>query len=126
MHELRKKKKLKHSFQVIKIGIELNREDIYKRIDARMDDMIASGLFEEAEKFYPLRNLNALQTVGYREIFGFMDNLYNKEEAIRLLKRNSRHYAKRQLTWFRKDQEIVWFDGSKPGKIEAFINAVKL
>ncbi len=91
-----------------------------------MDDMIASGLFEEAEKFYPLRNLNALQTVGYREIFGFMDNLYNKEEAIRLLKRNSRHYAKRQLTWFRKDQEIVWFDGSKPGKIEAFINAVKL
>lgn len=121
MHELRKKKKLKHSFQVVKIGIELNREDLYDRIDARMDAMMASGLFEEAEKFYPLRNLNALQTVGYREIFGFMDGLYNKDEAIRLLKRNSRHYAKRQLTWFKKDQEIKWFP---PGQVDQILELV--
>lgn len=109
MHELRKQKKLEHPFQVVKIGPELPREELYNRIDARMDAMIAVGLFEEAEKFYPQRNLNALQTVGYREIFGFMDGLYDKAEAVRLLKRNSRHYAKRQLTWFKKDTTTKWF-----------------
>jgi tRNA dimethylallyltransferase len=91
------------------MGIELDREELFTRIDSRMDAMIEQGLFAEVEKFYPLRNLNALQTVGYREIFGFMEGLYNKEEAIRLLKRNSRHYAKRQLTWFKKDQQVNWF-----------------
>ena len=80
-----------------------------KRIDDRMDAMIAKGLFEEAEKFYPRKELNALQTMGYQEIFDFMDGLYDKDEAIRLLKRNSRRYAKRQLTWFKKDREIDWF-----------------
>jgi tRNA dimethylallyltransferase len=109
MHELRKQKKLDHPFQVVKMGIELDREELFTRIDSRMDAMIEQGLFAEVEKFYPLRNLNALQTVGYREIFGFMEGLYNKEEAIRLLKRNSRHYAKRQLTWFKKDQQVNWF-----------------
>ncbi|MBO1687839.1 tRNA (adenosine(37)-N6)-dimethylallyltransferase MiaA, partial [Clostridium butyricum] len=74
-------------------GLDLNRDKLYERIDARMDKMIVNGLFEEAAKFYPQKHLNALQTVGYQEIFGFMDDLYDKEEAIRLLKRNSRHYA---------------------------------
>lgn len=114
MHELRKQKKLEHPFQIVKIGLELEREELYNRIDTRMDAMIEQGLFEEAEKFYPYRNLNALQTVGYREIFGFMDGLYDKAEAVRLLKRNSRHYAKRQLTWFKKDPDTKWF---KPEKI---------
>lgn len=114
MHELRQRKKLEHSFQIVKIGLELEREELYNRIDTRMDAMIEQGLFEEAEKFYPYRNLNALQTVGYREIFGFMDGLYDKAEAVRLLKRNSRHYAKRQLTWFKKDPDTKWF---KPEKI---------
>jgi len=109
MHELRKQKKLEHPFQVVKIGLEVEREELYNRIDTRMDAMIAQGLFEEAEKFYSFRHLNALQTVGYREIFGLMDGLYDKEEAIRLLKRNSRHYAKRQLTWFKKDMDTKWF-----------------
>jgi len=109
MHELRKQKKLEHPFQIVKIGLEVEREELYNRIDTRMDAMIAEGLFEEAEKFYPFRHLNALQTVGYREIFGLMDGLYDKEEAIRLLKRNSRHYAKRQLTWFKKDMDTKWF-----------------
>ena len=95
-------------FKVIKIGLELPREVLYQRIDDRMNVMIANGLFEEAERFYPQRNLNALQTVGYREIFGFMEGAYDREEAIRLLKRNSRNYAKRQLTWFKKDKEINW------------------
>jgi tRNA dimethylallyltransferase len=73
-----------------------------------MDDMIEQGLFEEAARFYEHKNLNALQTVGYQEIFDFMDGLYDKEEAIILLKRNTRRYAKRQITWFKKDREISW------------------
>lgn len=96
-------------YQVIKIGLELERDQLYARIDARMDAMIEAGLFEEAAKFYPQKQLNALQTVGYKEIFDFMDGLYDKAEAVRLLKRNSRHYAKRQLTWFKRDEEIKWF-----------------
>lgn len=119
MHELRQQKKLEHPFQVVKIGLELEREELYNRIDSRMDAMIAAGLFEEAEKFYPKKNLNALQTVGYREIFGFMDGLYDKAEAIRLLKRNSRHYAKRQLTWFKKDTNTKWFRSDKYDEILA-------
>ena len=95
-------------FEVMKIGLELPREELYHRIDKRMDEMIEKGLFEEAEKFYPQRQLNSLQTVGYQEIFGFLDGLYDKEESIRLLKRNSRNYAKRQMTWFKKDKEINW------------------
>ncbi len=108
MHDLRKKKKIELPFQVTKIGLELPREELYQRIDLRMDQMIERGLFEEATRFYPQRHLNALQTVGYQEIFGHLEKKYDREEAIRLLKRNSRHYAKRQMTWFKKDQEIKW------------------
>jgi tRNA dimethylallyltransferase len=72
--------------------------------------MIKDGLFDEAKQFYSLRHLNALQTVGYREIFDYIDGLYDYEEAVRLLKRNSRRYAKRQLTWFQRDSEINWFE----------------
>jgi tRNA dimethylallyltransferase len=105
----RKKEQKVLPFQVIKIGLELPREELYARIDARMDDMIGSGLFEEAQSLYPFRQLNALQTVGYQEVFDFMEEKTSREEAIRLLKQNSRNYAKRQLTWFKKDKEIRWF-----------------
>ena len=108
LDKLRKMNKLTHSFDIVKIGLELDREDLYQRIDKRMDAMMEAGLFEEAKHFYPQRELNALQTVGYQEIFGFLDGLYDKEEAIRLLKRNSRRYAKRQMTWFKRDKEIKW------------------
>ncbi len=106
----RKKEKIDLPFKVIKIGLELEREELYRRIDMRMDKMIGNGLFEEAEKFFILRQHNALQTVGYQETFGFFEVLYDREEAIRLMKRNSRRYAKRQLTWFKRDAEIRWFD----------------
>lgn len=96
-------------YDVVKIGLELEREELYRRIDARMDHMIESGLFEEAEALFPLRHLPALQTVGYQEIFGFLEGQYDRDEAVRLLKRNSRRYAKRQLTWFRRDPDIRWF-----------------
>jgi tRNA dimethylallyltransferase len=109
IRELRVKKKTEHPFEVIKIGLNLPREVLYQRIDKRMDQMIHDGLFDEAKQFYPLRHLNALQTVGYREIFDYIDGLYDYEETVRLLKRNSRRYAKRQLTWFLRDNEVSWF-----------------
>lgn len=104
-----KKKKIDLPFRVVKIGLELGRLELYERIDKRMDSMVEKGVFDEAEKFFTLRQRNALQTVGYLEAFGFFEGMYDREEAIRLMKRNSRRYAKRQLTWFRKDKEIRWF-----------------
>jgi tRNA dimethylallyltransferase len=95
-------------FHVHRVGLTLPREQLYARIDARMDVMVEAGLFEEARALYPLRAHNALQTVGYQEIFDWMDGQYDRNEAIRLLKRNSRRYAKRQLTWFQRDEAMRW------------------
>jgi tRNA dimethylallyltransferase len=114
--------KKSHPFKIIKIGLELDRAELYKRIDERMDKMIEVGLFEEAEQFYKLKHVNALQTVGYREIFDYLDGQYDKEEAVRLLKRNSRRYAKRQLTWFKRDEEILWF---KPDQIKEILTVIE-
>jgi len=105
----RTKEKIELPFKVVKIGLELDRLELYNRIDNRMDSMINNGLFEEAEKFFTFRHHNSLQTVGYQEIYSFFEGLYDREEAIRLMKRNSRRYAKRQITWFKKDTEIKWF-----------------
>ncbi|GAA0893369.1 tRNA (adenosine(37)-N6)-dimethylallyltransferase MiaA [Fulvivirga kasyanovii] len=107
--DLRKNSKKKRDFEVIKIGLDRPREELYARINERMDLMIEQGLFEEARELYPYKDHYALQTVGYKEIFDFFDGIYDREEAVRLLKRNSRRYAKRQMTWFGKDQEITWF-----------------
>ncbi|HLZ15483.1 MAG TPA: tRNA (adenosine(37)-N6)-dimethylallyltransferase MiaA [Cyclobacteriaceae bacterium] len=109
LNSLRTNKRVVLPFDVIKIGLTVPREQLYHRIEVRMDGMIQAGLFKEAEQFHSLKNINALQTVGYREIFGYLDGLYNYDEAIRLLKRNSRRYAKRQLTWFQRDRETTWF-----------------
>lgn len=116
-----KKQKRVLPFKVVKIGLELEREELYKRIDERMDAMIEAGLFEEAKALYPYRTHNALQTVGYQEIFDFMEGKYDRNEAIRLLKRNSRRYAKRQLTWFKRDQEIRWFSNTNASALVKFI-----
>ena len=116
-------KKHHRDFNAVKIGLELPREQLYDRIDTRMDHMIAEGLFEEARTLYPLRHYNALQTVGYQEIFDFIENRYDRDECIRLLKRNSRRYAKRQLTWFKKDPGFTWFS---PSDINAIINYIQL
>jgi tRNA dimethylallyltransferase len=117
----RKKKKVKRPFEIIKIGLFRDRKELYERIDQRMDVMIQSGLFEEASLFFPHKDLNALQTVGYSEIFGFMEGNYDRIETIRLLKRNSRRYAKRQMTWFRKDPEIHWFQPHQEVEILEFL-----
>jgi tRNA dimethylallyltransferase len=109
LHQVRANKKIDHPFEIIKLGLNIPREELYQRIDSRMDHMIAMGLFEEARQLYPHKHLNALQTVGYREIFAHLDGQYDYDEALRLLKRNSRRYAKRQLTWFLGDGDIRWF-----------------
>ncbi len=119
--QLRAKEKRTHDFEIIKIGLELDREQLYERIDARMDVMIEKGLFEEAEHFFPKRHLNALQTVGYREVVDYLEGKYDRKEAIRLLKRNTRRYAKRQLTWFKRDAEIHWY---QPGQLEEMIKLI--
>lgn len=115
--------KFDHDFNIVKVGLELPRELLYKRIDERMDKMIASGLFDEAAALYSKRDKQALQTVGYREVFDFMEGQYDRAEAVRLLKRNSRRYAKRQLTWFKKDAEITWFDARQPERVINFVRA---
>jgi tRNA dimethylallyltransferase len=117
----RTKNKVKRPFEVIKIGLDRPREELYRRIDSRMEQMLAKGLFAEAEGLFEKRGLNALQTLGYTEIFGFLEGKYDKEELIRLLKRNSRRYAKRQLTWFRRDPLIHWFHPSEEREILAFL-----
>ncbi len=117
----RTKKVVERPFKVIKIALEREREELYARIDARMDQMVGEGLFEEAEALFPFRHLNALQTVGYKEIFGYLAGEYDKAEAIRLLKRNSRRYAKRQMTWFRRDNAYCWFHPSQTDLIVSFV-----
>lgn len=96
-------------FGIVKVGVDLPREELYARIDRRVDQMVFDGLEAEARALYPYRTLNALQTVGYREFFDYFDGRTSYEEAVSLIKRNSRRYAKRQLTWFRRDPEIRWF-----------------
>ena len=100
--------KRKRNFEIVKVGVDMDRATLYDRINRRVDMMIAEGLEDEARKVYHLKHLNSLQTVGYRELFDYFDGLTDRETAIELIKRNSRRYAKRQLTWFRRDDEIRW------------------
>lgn len=110
-------------FRIVKIGTDMPRDVLYERIDRRVDMMVEDGLVEEARTMYPKRELNALQTVGYREMFDYFDGTISLDEAIELVKRNSRRYAKRQLTWFRRDTEIGWFPPTDLDRIVAFIDS---
>lgn len=105
---LRKADKKERPFNIVKIGIEHPREALYNRINTRVDNMIRAGLIEEVRSLTPFRKHNALQTVGYKEIYQYLDGDISEEEAIELLKRNTRRFAKRQLTWFRKDTTTTW------------------
>ncbi|MBR5100717.1 MAG: tRNA (adenosine(37)-N6)-dimethylallyltransferase MiaA [Bacteroidales bacterium] len=97
-------------FSIEKIGLTRPRSELYARIDARVDRMMAEGLLDEARTLLPLRNLPALNTVGYKELFGYFDGQYDLSEAVRLIKRNTRHYAKKQLTWWARDPSIRWIE----------------
>ena len=106
---LRTGERRERPFEIIKIGVNLPREELYARIDRRVELMMEEGLEAEARAALPYRELNALQTVGYKELFLYFDGEITKEEAVALIQRNSRRYAKRQLTWFRRDEEVAWF-----------------
>lgn len=111
----------RRNFDIVKVGVDLPREELYDRINRRVDRMLAEGLEAEARAVYPHRRLNALQTVGYREFFDYFDGLISYDQAVELIKRNSRRYAKRQLTWFRRDEEIRWF---RPDQTDTIINHI--
>ena len=104
------KPKAPRNFTSIKIGLNADREIIYSRINKRVDIMIENGLLEEAKELYQHKKLNALQTVGYRELFSYFDENFTKEFAISEIKKNTRRFAKRQLTWFKKDENTLWFN----------------
>ena len=106
---LRKNFEKTRNFKIIKVGLQRDREELYARINLRVDLMMEQGLLDEAKKLYPNRHLNALQTVGYRELFDYFDGNITLEEAVELIKRNSRRYAKRQITWFNRYDDIAWF-----------------
>ena len=100
-------------FRIIKIGLTRPRALLYARIDERVKQMIANGMVEEARRVYPQRALNSLQTVGYKELFAYFDGGYDLHRAIELIQQNTRHYAKRQMTWFRRDKEIHWLNADE-------------
>jgi tRNA dimethylallyltransferase len=118
----RKNKIKKRPFKIIKIGINQNRAILYHRINERVDRMMGAGLLNEAKTVYPHRQLNSLNTVGYKELFSYLDGNCSLDEAVDLIKRNSRKYARKQLTWFRRDQEITWFEPEQLEKIITFID----
>ena len=121
---LRTGEKCKRDFKIVKVGIDLDREQLYDRINRRVDMMIAEGLEAEARAVYHLRHLNSLQTVGYREMFEYFDGTISRDEAIELIKRNSRRYAKRQMTWFRRDEQIRWFAPTEYDAMLSYICSV--
>ena len=100
-------------FEIIKIGLMRDREELYQRINARVDQMMEDGLLAEAEKFYPLRMNNSLNTVGYKEIFKYLDGEWTLDFAIEKIKQNSRIYSRKQMTWFKRDDDINWFNLSE-------------
>lgn len=111
--EFRKNKKIQRNFEIIKLGINLDRDKLYERINNRVDIMIDNGLVDEAKSLYSYKNLVALKTIGYSELFMFFEGKCSKEETVELIKRNSRRYARRQITWFRRDKNIEWFSSDK-------------
>ncbi len=115
--EYRKNKKSEREFRITKIGLELPKEELHQNINARVDKMINDGLVEEVKSLRGYQDVNALQTVGYSEIFGHLDGTVSLETAIEEIKKNTRQYAKRQMTWFRKDKEINWANARQTAHI---------
>ena len=109
------------SFRIIKIGLTLPREEIYERINRRVDLMMEQGLLEEARRLLPFRHLNALNTVGYKEMFAYLDGTWTLDEAVERLKGNTRRYARKQLTWFKRDPQVTWF---APDQEEEILNYI--
>jgi len=116
--------KKKRPFNVIKIGLNTDRAVLYDRINKRVDQMVENGLLEEVKSLLPFRKYNALNTVGYSELFDFLDEKTSFDDGVSAIKQSTRRFAKRQLTWFRKDEEIHWFEPNERDKIIEFIESV--
>lgn len=110
------------NFKIVKVGLNLPRPELYSRINARVDEMINDGLLKEAELFYPNRHLNTLNTVGYKELYEYMDGIWTLDFAVNMIKQDSRRYAKRQLTWFNRDSDIQWFEPKEEEQIIQFVD----
>ena len=117
----RKREKKDRPFHIVKIGLNRDREELYNRINARVDEMMQKGLLEEAEALYPMRELNALNTVGYKELFEYFNGCWSLEEAVERIKGNTRRYARKQLTWYKKDPQIRWFHPDQKKEIIDYI-----
>jgi tRNA dimethylallyltransferase len=114
-------KKEERPFKIIKIGIDISKEQLHKKIDTRIDEMIKNGLVEEVHSLQAFENLNALQTVGYKEIFKYLHSEYTIEQAISLIQTHTKQYAKRQLTWFKKDKSVSWIYQDAPNKLNEIL-----
>lgn len=121
--EFRVREVKERRFSPIKIGLNIDRDKLYQRINLRVDLMMEAGLLAEAKKMYSHKNINSLQTVGYRELFRYFDGEFTLDFAVSEIKKNTRRFAKRQLTWFRKDKEIKWFDPAEKEEIIEYINS---
>ena len=110
------KRSVQRNFTPIIIGLQADREKMYERINLRVDNMMQEGLLDEVQKLYPNKQLNALQTVGYRELFDYLDHKITLTEAIEQIKMNTRRFAKRQITWFKRTENVHWFDYLTPSK----------
>jgi len=119
--ELRKGKSAERNFKALKIGLDLPREQLYATINGRVDRMMDEGLEAEARSVFHQKHLNALNTVGYKELFEYFEGKTNRETAISLIRQNTRNYAKRQMTWFRRDTEITWFHPAQEAEILHFL-----
>ena len=113
--------KKKRDFRIVKVGLELSREVLYQHINTRVDKMMEDGLLDEVRNLYSLRSLKNLQTVGYSELFEHIEGLYTLQEAVDKIKQNTRHYAKRQMTWFRKDKEMHWLQADDPQLVDKIL-----
>jgi tRNA dimethylallyltransferase len=113
--------KKERPFRIIKIGLNRPREELYNRINLRVDQMMADGLLDEARRVYPLRHMNALNTVGFKELFAYLDGVWTLQEAVERIKGNTRRYMRKQLTWFKRDDQIAWFHPQQEGEINSFI-----
>lgn len=119
---LRTNETKKREFDIIKIGLNRDRAELYNRINQRVDIMIAEGQIEEARALFEFKDLNSLNTVGYKELFEHFKGNISLDKAIELIKRNSRHYAKRQLSWFRRDEKIKWFHPDQENEIITYLD----
>jgi tRNA dimethylallyltransferase len=118
----RKAEKKARPFDIIKIGLNRDREELYNRINCRVDQMMADGLLDEVKRMNAYRNVNALNTVGYKELFNYLDNVWTLEEAVERIKGNTRRYARKQLTWFKRDTEMRWFHPDDKQMIKTYIS----